>query len=143
MSLLLLFPSHGPKTYLKHYRIPLIVGNIYKLSFKVRGDLQELVTVLMTDSTQANISLSDSFEVTQNQWKSPAFEFTALATDTNSYLIFIIPGDVQNIYFDNFKLINLTRERKQYRIMRIQGSMTPGSFIQTLTLREKTTAETA
>ncbi len=142
MSLLLFFATSDVVAF-RHNRIPLIAGHVYKLSIKVRSTIATTFNLLMTDSSIANVSLNAMPTIPANTWKMIAFEFTAVVTDNNSYL-WVKPQTVaQDFYVDQAKLVDLTVERKQYRIMRIVGSVLPGSFIQTLTLREKTAAETA
>ena len=98
----------------------------------------------MTNAAMSSNSLNDNYDLkTINAWKTAVFEFTGVTTDHNSVLKITPETEVQSIWFDKFRLYDLTLERKQYRLMRIQGSVMPGSFIQTLTLREKTAAETA
>jgi len=142
MSLLLFFAT-SDVVALRHNRIPLILGNVYKLSLKVRATINTTFNILMTDSSIQLVSLNVSPSVYANTWKTIAFEFTAVKSDNNSSL-WIKPQTVpHDFYVDKVNLFNLTKDRKEYRVMRIQGSMLTGSFVQTLTLREKTAAETA
>lgn len=142
MSLLLLFVTSNVVAY-THRRIPLIAGNVYKLSFRVRSSLAQTFSVFIADSSSVNISLSASPSILADAWTVIAYEFTAAATDPNSYMQIKMSEASQDIYLDQFRLINLTKERKQYRIMRIQGSLLTGSFVQSLTLREVSAQETA
>lgn len=97
----------------------------------------------MCDSAGGNISLNSSYGIKQvDKWKATSFDFTAVQTNENAQLRITPASLLQDIWFDKFRLIDLTLEKKQYRIMRIQGSVLPGSFIQILTLREKTANET-
>lgn len=142
MSLLLLFTSPDVVNW-RHRRIKLISGNVYKLSFRVRATVAQTFNVMITDSTWLTQSLNANPTILADRWTTITYEFTAQATDNDSYLWIKVLTGSQDFYLDKFNLINLTTERKQYRIMRIQGSILPGSFIQTLTLREVTSAETA
>lgn len=124
--------------------IPLVSGEVYRLAVRVRSTRSQNLVFDMQDSALANPSLAATRHITANIWETLKFEFTAAATDTNSKLrIHLDMNDVQEFWIDNCELFSLTKERKQYRVMRIQGSMLPGSYIQTLTLREKTAQETA
>lgn len=146
MSLLLLFlPSGGGAQTLefRHGNIPLISGNVYRLTFKARSTLAQSFTVKIQNTAESVLHLNQTGDLEANEWKIFSYEFTALATDDLAKLSIYPYIAIQSFYADNFKLINLTKERKQYRIMRIVGSLLPGSFIQTLTLREKTASETA
>ena len=130
--------------YLKHDKIRLISGHVYRFSFKVRSNHTQDIGVKIQDDAGSYVSLDDSFSIKKiNTWKQTHFEFTALETNFDAQIRITPESLLQNIYFDNFKLIDLTLERKEYRIMRIQGSVLPGSFVQILTLREKTANETA
>ncbi len=146
MSLLLLFPTQAVgEAEIKNSAVPLVSGHVYRLTFRVRSSYApQTLELLIRNSTELTTSLNTTFEIpTADAWKIFKFEFTAGATDPLS-IIGITPTSVaQSLYFDNFKLIDLTIERKEYRIMRIQGSVLPGSFVQILTLREKTANETA
>ena len=148
MTLTILFLDSGvaPVTgdvYLKHEKIKLLANHVYRLTFKVRSDIAQTInTKALTSAAAANGLNTDKY-IRADAWKVLQFEFTATTTDHNSQLRIQPASQAHTIYFDQFKLIDLTLERKQYRIMRIQGSVLPGSFIQTLTLREKTDAETA
>lgn len=142
MSLLLFFATSDVVAY-RHNRIPLTLNHVYKLSMRVRATINTTFNLLVTDSSIQNVSLNTSPSLYANTWKTVAAEFTAVKTDTNSS-IWVKPQTVpHDFYVDKVFLTDLTLNRKEYRIMRIQGSMLPGSFVQTLTLREKTTAETA
>lgn len=148
MTLTTLFVDSGPAVisgdvYLKHEKIKLITGHVYRLTYKVRSNIAQTInTKALTSGAAANGLNSDKY-IREDVWKTLQFEFTATTTDHNSQLRIQPASQAHTIYFDEFRMIDLTLERKQYRIMRIQGSVLPGSFIQTLTLREKTTAETA
>lgn len=129
---------------LRSGNLPLVSGQLYRLTMKVRSTRTQNIDVDVQDSALANPSLDATRTITANIWETLKFEFTAAATDADSKLrIHLDMDDVQEFWVDDCDLFNLTKERKQYRIMRIQGSMLPGSFIQTLTLREKTAQETA
>lgn len=121
----------------------IISGDTYRLSFKVRSTVNQLVGVKVSNSGLTTDSLDDDFRVYADEWKMKKFEFTATASDEASILRFIPSTDaLHSLYIDKVTLINLSKDRKQYRIMRIRGSMFPGSFLQTLTVREKTANET-
>jgi hypothetical protein len=132
-----------PEAEFRGGNVPLISGHEYKLSFQVRSTKAQQINVKVQDSNNANESTSQYKTIPQNETITAKFEFTAAATDNNSRVRIFPEAGYQDTYFDHFRLIDLTIERKQYRVMRIQGSMLPGSFIQALTLREKTDAETA
>jgi len=124
--------------------IPLVSGQDYRLSFLCRSTIAQTITVQVYNSTLVTVSKNTYKIIPANIWKGFACDFTALATDANSVLrIFLTNSAVHSFYLDRVKLINLSKELKNYRVMRIQGSMLPGSFIQTLTLREVTASETA
>lgn len=128
---------------LKHSKIKIISGHVYKLSFKIRSTLAQQLNVRVENSGGGTTSLNQNKVITANAWQTVKFEFTASASDDNSVLRVILQASVQEVWFDKFRLIDLTMHRREYRIMRIQGSVLPGSFIQILTLREKTANETA
>ena len=129
--------------YLKHDKVKLVTGHVYRLTYKVRSNIAQTINTKALTSAGAANGLNTSKYIRADAWKTLQFEFTATTTDHNSQLRVQPASQAHTIYFDQFRLIDLTLERKQYRIMRIQGSILPGTFIQTLTLREKTTAETA
>lgn len=144
MSLTLLFPTEtGPTgdVYLKHDKIKIISGHVYRLSFVVRTNLAGTINTKVLDSGGGNGSLNSDKYLVDAKFKTFQFEFTGAITDHNSQIRIQPASAEQILYFDQFRLIDLTLDRKQYRIMRIQGSMFPGSFIQTLSLREFTPAE--
>lgn len=144
MSLLLLLRSETSSSELKNTKIKLISGHLYRLTFKVRATTPQTITVKMQNSTGLTVSLNSDADILEaNTWQTIKKEFTAGASDDDSVLRLLIYATPQSIWFDKFNLIDLTIERKEYRIMRIQGSVLPGSFIQILTLREKTANETA
>lgn len=128
---------------LNHNLIRLITGHVYRLTMNVRTNTQQSITVKMTDSTAATVSLNQAISIAADRWEKLSFEFTAGVSDFHSILSVILANQEQEFWIDTLRLIDLTKERKEYRLMRIKGSLLPGSFIQTLTLREKTTAETA
>lgn len=142
-SLILIEPPRITALELKNTKVPLIAGHLYRLQYKVRSNLLQEVQVTLTDRNDANPSLDTIIDVPVNQWNKHTHIFTAVETDDHSILHFFPALFGQEIWFDAFSLIDLTMSKKSYRIMRIQGSLLPGSFVQTLTLREKTTAETA
>lgn len=124
--------------------IPLVSGQVYRLAFKVRSTRSQNINIKMQESTLTTDSVNITRHLLADTWKQIHYEFTAQATDADSKLrIFLDMDDVQEFWLDEVELFNLSKERKQYRVMRIQGSMLPGSFVQTLTLREKTSSETA
>lgn len=128
---------------IRQANIPLIVGHEYRLVLNVRGTREQNVTVKMETSGGASQGLNQTYSIEANRWTTKRFDFTALSTNLNNYLRVFPQATNQNFYIDNVSLIDLTRERKEYRIMRIQGSVVPGSFIQTLTIREKTSQESS
>lgn len=128
---------------LRHSKIKIISGHVYKLSFRVRSTLAQQLNVRIQNSGGGTTSLNQNKVITANEWQTIKFEFTASASDDNSVLRVVMQASIQEMWFDRFRLIDLTLHRRQYRIMRIQGSVLPGSFVQTLTLREKTANETA
>ncbi len=142
MSLLLFFASSDSIVW-KHRRIPLIAGNVYKFSVKIRATVAQTFNIVFTNRSYTTNGLNARPTIAANVWKTFAYEFTALETDNDSFLLIKPSAIAHQFYVDGAKLINLTKERKQYRIMRIQGSVLPGTFVQTLTLREKTATETA
>jgi len=147
MSLILLFLPHaaGGITALEYRNVdvPIITAHVYKLSFKVYSNLAQQLNVIVQNSAQSVTSLNKYKVITANAWNTIQFEFTGGATDPNSLLRIVMQAAVQETRFDKFRMIDYTIYKKSYRIMRIQGSMFPGSFIQTLTLREVTDAEIA
>lgn len=129
---------------LRGANIPLEAGVVYKLSFMVRSSVAQQIRIQLVDSGLANDSIDAYRALQANTWRTLAFEFTAQATDSASILrIHLEMTALHNFYIDKAKLIDLTQNRKEYRLMRVRGSMMPGSFIQKLTLREKTANETA
>jgi len=146
MSLLLLFSGSNAagEVELRNSKVRLISGDLYRLTFRVRSSLIQTIEMLLRDHTGVHISHNSTFDViAADTWKTVKIEFTATFTDPLSILGITPQSYDQNFYVDKFNMINLSKERKQYRIMRIQGSVLPGSFIQILTLREKTANETA
>lgn len=132
------------EVYLLKSNIPLKVSHEYRLTFRARSDQTQELTVMMQNIAGTQISLNDTAPITiANRWQNLRLEFTALETNKQSQLRVYPEAIDQTLYLDNFNLIDLTNEQKIYRVMRIQGSILPGSFVQSLTLREKTTAETA
>lgn len=99
--------------------------------------------MIVENSAGSTESLNQRKVITAGKLNTCQFEFNASATDPNSVLRIIMEAAVQVTRFDKFRLIDYTIYKKNYRLMRIQGSMFPGSFVQTLTLREVTDAETA
>lgn len=148
MTLTTLFLDSGPAAisgdvYLKHDKVKLLTGHVYRLTYKVRSNIAQTINTKALTSGGSSNGLNSNKYIRADVWKTLQFEFTATTTDHDSQLRVQPASQAHTIYFDEFKLIDLTLERKQYRVMRIQGSVLPGSFIQTLTLREKTDAETA
>lgn len=132
------------EAYLLKSNISLKLGHEYRLTFRARSDQTQDLTVMMQNIASTQISLNDTASITiANRWQNLRLEFTALETNKQSQLRVYPEAIDQTLYLDNFNLIDLTNEQKIYRVMRIQGSILPGSFVQSLTLREKTTAETA
>ena len=106
--------------------------------------MEQDIGVKVQNAAGSQISLNSSYGLKYaDTWKTASFEFTALETNAVSELRITPETAVQTIYLDKFRLYDLTQEMKEYRIMRIQGSLLPGSFLQTLTIREKTATETA
>ena len=138
-------PAVGTGTVeLRCSNIPLVSGDEYTLLIWVRTNRAQQINVVVTDSSLASDSLDVNRYVVADTWIPLKFDFTAVATDTDSKLRIDLNMDaVQEFYIDDVFLINRTFEEKEYRIMRIKGSFRPGGFKQTLTLREKTAAETA
>jgi hypothetical protein len=123
--------------------IPLILGHSYRLSFEARATVSVNVQVQVTNEEETVENLSSDFHIKEaNVWNTRKFEFTATETDEHSTLIFK-PDllETHSFYVERVSIIDLTIEQKNYRLMRIQGSMRPGSFVQTLTLREVTDSE--
>lgn len=124
--------------------IPLVIGQQYRLSFMFRSTLAQYITIEIYNSGLTTPSLSTTRYVPANTWKGIKDDFTCAVTDDNSILRIHLSNDADHdAYIDKVRIVNLTKELKSYRIMRIQGSLLPGSFIQTLTLREVTASETA
>lgn len=138
-------PSVGTGTVeLRCSNIPLTNGEEYVLSLKMRASRTQNVDVDIYDSGLSTQSLDKVATVVADTWKQFAWTFTAQATDLDSKLRIHLNMDaVQDFYVDDVVLLNLTKEEKEYRLMRIKGSMRPGSFTQELTLREITESETA
>lgn len=146
MSLLLLFPQAAvalTEVYLKYTPIKIVASDDYRFSFRVRSDTAQQLHIKVVDSAGGNASLDIYRHIEADTWEVIKSEFSGVASDTASQIFIYVSAEVQEIFVDDFKLYNLSVERKEYRIMRIQGRMRPGSFLQTLTLREKTAAETA
>jgi len=140
MSLLTLFLPRGVKTELQK-TIPLIANHEYRLTFKVRSTVAQTIRTLIEDQTQTTtISLSVK-EIPANIWTQFKVIFTPVASHQAALLRIRFENVSQNFWADDFKLYDMTKELKQYRVMRIKGSVFPGTFIQTLTLREKTDNE--
>lgn len=93
------------------------------------------------NSTGVTTSLNQTKHTPANLTKGLKFEFTATATDSNSRIRIFPSLTAQSFYIDKVVLIDLTKEKKNYRLLRIKGSIYPGTFIQTLTLREKLDTE--
>lgn len=143
MSLLLFFARPEAVQY-RHERIKLVAGHTYKLSIKVRSTVApQTIIIYLTNSAYTLQAATYPTILTADTWQMITLEFTATLSDNNSILWIKPNATSQSFYLDKANLIDLTVERKQYRIMRIVGSMMPGTFIQTLTLREKTATETA
>mgnify|MGYP000898356396 CR=1 FL=1 len=136
--------SNDGTAELRGINIPLVAGHQYNLTMMMRSTRAQDINVKIQDSNLANQSESITKPIPANTWTPFNFKFTAAATDPESVIrITLNMESIQTFYIDKVRMIDLTIEQKQYRIMRIQGSMLPGSFVQTLTLREKTDAETA
>ena len=124
--------------------LPLIVGHQYRLGFSARVAADHNIAVIVTNQDEDNHSLNTDFEAKAGGLKRYKYTFTAVETDDHSTLLLKPDIDaIETIYIDNFELIDLTMEQKSHRLVRIQGSMRAGSFVQTLTLREITASETA
>jgi len=131
-------------TYLLKSNISLKSGHDYRLTFRARSNEIQDLTVVMQNIAGTQVSLNDTASITiVDRWQNLRLEFTAVETNKKSELRIYPETTDQILYLDNFNLIDLTNEQKIYRVMRIQGSILPGSFVQSLTLREKTSAETA
>lgn len=142
MSQLLLFlPSNEVK--LAASPISIISGREYQIDFMIW--MQTAAQVQVTFMTEADALIGSIVQkyVPASTWTKYKFNFTPNVTDSAAQMVVRIPTDPNTMRFDDVHVIDLTNESKQYRIMRIQGSLKPGGFIQTLTLREKTAAETA
>jgi peptidoglycan/xylan/chitin deacetylase (PgdA/CDA1 family) len=122
--------------------IKLITGHEYRLLLKARSPTDQTIRIKLDNSTGVTTNSETWHGLVHDTTTTIKVEFTALATDDASR-IHLAPTIGMSAYFDDVTLIDLTEERKQYRVMRIQGSLIPGSFVQTLTLREKTASETA
>lgn len=132
------------EAYLLKSNISLKLDHEYRLTFRARSDQTQDLTVVMRNIAGTEISLNSTASITvANRWQNLRLEFTAVETNKKSELRVYPEAIDQTLYLDNFCLIDLTNEQKIYRVMRIQGSILPGSFVQSLTLREKTSAETA
>ena len=121
-----------------HYSpINIISGHQYKLVFRVRPTANVDIRFKLQDILGTTIDLDDTKMAYANIWKIISATFTATFSGSDAEL-FIQPNvsEIMDIYIDQVVLIDLTVEQKSYRLMRIQGSMMPGSFLQTLTLRE-------
>ena len=123
--------------------VNLVSGHVYRLILKARSTMASSVQIQVVDENLANQSLTTIKNLSANIWKVLSAEFTAAATDDNSKMIITPEAILQSFYVDEVSIIDLTLERKSYRLVRIQGSMMPGSYIQTLTLREVNAQETA
>ncbi len=142
MSQLLLFlPSHEVKLVAS----PVKITNThqYRLEVMIWGQLA--FTIQDTPMTTAGVLIGAIGEqaIPAGTWTKMVHRFTATATALSGQIVIRFPTAGNTIRIDDAKLIDVTLETKQYRIMRIKGSMFPGSYIQTLTLREKTATETA
>lgn len=142
MSQLLLFlPSNEVK--LAASPIGLISGREYQVDFMIWMNTAAQVQVTMMTEADALIGSIVQKYIPAQTWTKYKFTFTSTVTDSAAQMVVRIPVDPNTMRFDDVHVIDLTDETKQYRVMRIQGSLKPGGFIQTLTLREKTAAETA
>lgn len=124
--------------------IKIIAGHEYSLSLLVYSTLSIDVDMRMYESSETTLQGEQIRFVALGAWKLIKMTFTALNTDDNGVLWLNLPATaVYQFRADRVRIYDLTKEKKEYRLMRIQGSMRPGSFVQTLTLREKTAAESA
>jgi len=123
--------------------VNLVSGHVYRLVFKARSTETISLQVQVVDKNLANQSYTGVKNLTANIWKTLSAEFTAAASDEDSKVVLTPEEKLQSFYVDEVQIIDLTLERKSYRLVRIQGSMMPGSYIQTLTLREVNAQETA
>lgn len=140
MSLLTLFLPRGVKTELQR-NIKLIANHQYRLTFKVRSTVAQNIRTIIEDHTQTTtINLADK-DIPANIWTQFKVVFTPAISDETALLRIRFENVSQNFWVDDFKMYDLTKEMKAYRVMRIKGSIFPGTFIQTLTLREKTDNE--
>lgn len=139
MSLLLLFQNQAPSltsVYLKNTPFKIISGDTYSLSFWAQSNKSQQIQVRVFDSAGGNSSLNAYRYLVADTPELLKFDFTGAASDDNSQLRIILDASVHNFYIDRVILINLSKERKSYRLVQIKGDMRPGSFLQTLTLRE-------
>lgn len=142
MSQLLLFlPSNEVKLVAEP--ISLTNTHEYRGEFMIWVLTAATVQITMLDSADVLIGSVIEKYIPASTWTKYAFTFTSTVTDVAAQMVVRIPTDPNTMRFDDVHIIDLTNESAQYRVMRIQGSMKPGGFIQTLTLREKTAAETA
>jgi hypothetical protein len=142
MSLLLLYhPSREVK--LINSPVNLDSSHQYRCSFKVWCDTNASIEYGFVDSSDGAQHTYGSQFIVAETWTTVTFTFTPTTTDNASRLVIHLPDDANTFRFDDANLLDLTSEQLSYRVMRIQGSMNPGSYVQTLTLREKTAAETA
>lgn len=122
--------------------VKLISGDQYRLTFEVWGDTTDDISYGFESSGGLGIS-NTSETVPGGGWIPLNLTFTSTISDDESKLVIHLPEATNVWRFDNFKMINLTKEQTNYRVMRIQGKVHPGQFLQTLELREVTATETA
>lgn len=124
--------------------IKIIAGHDYSLSALVYSTESIDVDMRVYESTETILQGQQTRFIASGAWKVIKMEFTALNDDDNGILWLNIPATTPYQFrVDRVRIYDLTKEKKLYRLMRIQGSMRPGSFVQTLTLREKTASESA
>lgn len=139
--LLLLLSPEDNLLKLTYTGLKLVNGHTYRLTIKLRSNVEQNPQFRVTNNAGDTETINESWPLAADSTKVFKIEFTPTYTENDAILEITFSPEAQELYFDDARLIDLTLERKEYRVMRIIDSQLAGSYIQTLTLREKTASE--
>lgn len=141
MSLLLLFqPSRDVK--FRADSIKLVAGHLYAFKYKIKSSITQYISTSEINPDESVLGNQSQYCLAAT-WTLCSGEFTADQDTTNGILQIHMSVDPSTVEVDDVEVIDKTMATKNYRVMGIKTSMTPGNFTQTLKLREVTSAETA
>lgn len=141
MSLLLLFqPSRDVK--LRAFGLKLVAGHEYSYRYKIKSNIAQYVSTSVVNADLSSLGYASKYAVAAT-WTQVTGTFTADTNQTNAKVQVHVSVEPSTVEVDDVEVLDKTLSTKNFRVMGIKSSLTPGSFTQTLKLREVTDAETA